>query len=228
MGWAADGTGCPESGPAQVWGRGVRPVLGPNTPEPLFTPSDLDGWRLRSGKGGESGVHVRVLGIDPGSNATGWAVLDRLRGRYVLVDAGVVRTTTKDTVPRRLAIIHSGIEAVIAAHHPDGGAIETIFKHHSAESALRLGQARGVLLLVMAQAGLEIGEYNPMTVKKTVAGHGGAAKADVQRLVQRLLGLSAPLAQDAADAAAIAMTHHATAGLVRRAAAIAQAAGRPR
>lgn len=164
---------------------------------------------------------MRVLGIDPGSTATGWAVLDRSKGRYQLVEAGVIRTSSKQPVPARLAAIHAGITAQIRLHKPDSAAIEAIFKHRSAESAIRLGQARGVALLALAQASLEIGEYNPMTVKKTVAGHGGAGKTELQRLVQRLLGLEAALAQDASDAAAIAMTHHATAGLRKRAEAFA-------
>ncbi len=169
---------------------------------------------------------MRVLGIDPGSNATGWAVLDRVKGRYLLVDAGVIRTRPKSPVPARLHTIHAGIVALIAAHSPESAAIEAIFKHRSAESAIRLGQARGVALLALAQAGLDVGEYNPMTVKKTVAGHGGAGKTELQRVVQRLLGLDQALAHDASDAAAIAMTHHATAGLLRRARQLQSAAER--
>lgn len=151
---------------------------------------------------------MRVFGIDPGSNATGYAVVDRRAGRYVLVDAGVVRTRSADPVPQRLATIHAGLAARLAgAGEVHAVAIEAIFRHRSSESALRLGQARGVALLVAAQAGLEVSEYNAMTVKKSIGGHGRAGKAELQRVVSRLLGLDEDLPADASDAAAIAMTH---------------------
>ncbi len=152
-------------------------------------------------------VPGRVLGVDPGSTATGWAVLERQRGRYLLVAHGVIRTSADDPIPQRLCRIHAGLQAVLIEHRPALAAIEIIFQHRSSESALRLGQARGVALLALGQAGLDVGEYNPMTVKKSVAGHGGAGKPEVQRVVQRLLGLPQPLAADAADAVAIAITH---------------------
>ena len=148
-----------------------------------------------------------VLGIDPGSNATGYALLRRTAGRMSLVEAGVVRTRRADGVPERLRCIHAGLVEVLARLQPDEVAVEAIFRHRSSESALRLGQARGVALLAAAQAGLPITEYNTMTVKKTVGGHGRAGKPEMVRLVGRLLGLSEPLPSDAADAAAIAMTH---------------------
>ncbi len=150
---------------------------------------------------------MRVFGIDPGSNATGWAVISRRAGRYGLVDAGVIRTKRADGVPARLAVIHAGVAERIAAFEVDAVAIEAIFRHKSSESALRLGQARGVALLAAAQAGHEVHEYNAMTVKKTIAGHGRAGKDELGRVVMRLLGLEKALASDAADAAAIAMTH---------------------
>jgi len=148
-----------------------------------------------------------ILGIDPGSTATGFAAVQRVRGRFHLVEAGVIRTTAGQDMGQRLAIIHGGIVDVIARVQPEGAAIEAIFKHKSSESALRLGHARGVAMLALTQAGLEIGEYNPMTVKKTIGGHGRAGKPEMVRVVSRLLGLDKPLASDAADAAAIAMTH---------------------
>lgn len=148
-----------------------------------------------------------VLGIDPGSVNTGWAVLGQVSGRYVLHGAGVLRTKQGQALSDRLLFIHTGLLELIGRFQPDQVAIEAIFKHRSAESALRLGHARGVALLAAAAHDLPIGEYNPMTVKRTVGGHGAAGKAEVQRLVQRLLGGDHPLAQDAADAAAIAITH---------------------
>jgi crossover junction endodeoxyribonuclease RuvC len=149
---------------------------------------------------------MRALGIDPGSNATGFALVERDRGRFVLLDHGVIRTQAADPVAARLLEIYEGLSAVMRVHRPEVAVVEQIFAHRSAESAIRLGQARGIALLVVAQAGLTPAEYNPMTVKKTVAGHGGAGKPEVQRLVQRLLGAESVLPADAADAAALAMT----------------------
>lgn len=148
-----------------------------------------------------------VLGIDPGSNATGWALLTQVQGRYQLHDAGVIRTRSTDPMAERLMIIHDGLLGVLARMPPDHVAIEAIFKHRSAESALRLGHARGVALLAAAQHGLPISEYNPMTVKQTVGGHGRSGKQEISFMVQRLVGSTAPLPADAADAAAIAITH---------------------
>lgn len=170
---------------------------------------------------------MRVLGIDPGLNATGWAVLERLRGRNRLVASGVVRTTTKASMAERLGLIHAGVAAVIAQHQPEGAAIEQVFQHKSSESALRLGHARGVAMVALHQGGLAIGEYNPGTIKKSVAGNGRAGKPEIQRLVAALLGLDKPLPQDASDAAAIALTHLARAGLQARLNAIAAAGARP-
>ena len=169
---------------------------------------------------------MRVLGIDPGLNATGWAVLDRLRGRNRLVASGVVRTSSKAPMAQRLGIIHAGVTAVINQHQPAGAAIEQVFQHRSSESALRLGHARGVALVALHQGGLVVGEYNPGTIKKSVAGNGRAGKPEIQRLVAALLGLEKPLAQDASDAAAIALTHLARAGLQARLDALAVAGAR--
>lgn len=150
---------------------------------------------------------MRCIGVDPGSNNLGWAVLARERGAFVLIDWGVVKTDAKQPVSQRLLAVHSGLAAALRVHTVDLAAIEQIFSHKSSESALRLGQARGVALLCLAQAGLQVGEYNPMTIKKSVTGSGGATKEQMQGFTQRLLGLAAPLPPDAADAVGIAMTH---------------------
>lgn len=157
-----------------------------------------------------------VFGIDPGSNATGYAAVRRDRGRYHLVEAGVIRTHTKAPVPQRLLKIHLGLQEALQRLAPDCVAIEAIFKHKSSESALRLGQARGVALLAAAQQGLAVTPYNPMTVKKSVGGHGRATKKEMVFLVSRLLGRLDPLPADAADAAAIAITHINSAALQAR------------
>ncbi len=159
---------------------------------------------------------MRVFGIDPGSTATGYAVVSRHAGRFELLEAGVIRTRSADPIPTRLATIHEGLVARLQANDLDCVAIEAIFRHRSSESAIRLGQARGVALLAAAQAGLEIHEYNAMTVKKTVGGHGRAGKPEVARIVARLVGRDVKLASDASDAAAIAITHLMHAPFVRQ------------
>ena len=153
------------------------------------------------------GATLLVFGIDPGSNATGFSVVYRQSSRFVLVEAGVIRTRVKDPVPMRLRTIHAGLVEALARAKPDCVAIEAIFRHRSSESALRLGQARGVALLAAAQHDLEVTAYNPMTVKKCVGGTGRAGKAEMVRIVTRLVGATKPLATDAADATAIAITH---------------------
>ena len=148
-----------------------------------------------------------VLGVDPGSQATGFSVLHKEKGRFKLIEAGIIRTKTKDGIPKRLLKIHDELQAVIDKHQPTTSAIESIFAGKSAESALRLGQARGVALMVLAKNNLDVTPYNPMTVKKSVGGHGRAGKAEMIRIVSRLLGLTKDLPSDAADASAIAITH---------------------
>lgn len=163
-----------------------------------------------------------VLGIDPGSTATGYAAVTRRSGRYHLVEAGVIRTRVKEPIPMRLLTIHTQLRVVLERVQPEEVAIESIFRHRSSESALRLGQARGVALLAVAQQGMDATPYNPMVVKKSVGGHGGAKKADMIRVVSRLLGLAKPLPSDAADAAAIAITHIVNAGFQNRLAQISK------
>jgi len=151
--------------------------------------------------------HMRVFGIDPGSTATGYAVVERAGGRFRLLTAGVIRTKSKDPIPARLHTIHAGLHAQLTVADVHCVAIESIFRHRSSESAIRLGQARGVALLAAAQHNMAVHEYNAMTVKKTVGGHGRAGKDDVARIVARLIGADHGLASDASDAAAIAITH---------------------
>jgi crossover junction endodeoxyribonuclease RuvC len=137
-----------------------------------------------------------VLGIDPGSRVTGYALVTKKGGRFQLIEAGVIKTDTKKPIPERLLQIQ-----------PETAGIETVFYHHSSEAIVRLSQARGVALLACAQANLPSEDYNPSTIKKTVGGHGKATKKEMVRLVSRLLGLSKYLTSDAADATAIAITH---------------------
>ena len=148
-----------------------------------------------------------VFGIDPGSTVTGWGVVAQQRGRFRLVDCGCVRTNVKAPIPERLKCIYEGLTTALQSHTVDSVAIEAIFRHKSSESALRLGQARGVALLAAAQAGHMAAEYNAMTVKRTVGAHGRADKDAVARMVATLLGAAPPGPADISDAIAIAITH---------------------
>ncbi len=149
-----------------------------------------------------------VLGIDPGPAVTGFGAVEKRRGRLYLVDAGFIRTSSKDPMAHRLAAIYDGLERAITEVRPDAVAIESIFKHKSAESALRLGHARGVALLAATRCGYEPAEYNPMTIKRTVGAHGRADKKAVARMVGMLLGSLPDGPADVTDALAIAITHH--------------------
>lgn len=156
-----------------------------------------------------------VFGIDPGSTVTGFGVVASDRGRLRLVDAGCVRTRATEPMESRLLRIHDGLLEALDRHPVEAVAIEAIFKHKSAESAIRLGQARGVALLAAARKGFSPAEYNAMTVKRTVGAHGGADKDAVARMVALLLGEQPQGPADVSDALAIAITHlqHARNGL---------------
>lgn len=148
---------------------------------------------------------MRVLGIDPGSRTTGWGVVERLAGRNMAVASGVIRTRPEQEMPVRLHTIHAGLVAVIEQFRPDVVAMEEIFAHRSAASALVLGQARGVALL--AAHALPVSTYNNMTIKKGVTGSGKADKEQVARVVGLLLGRTTAVPADETDALAIALTH---------------------
>lgn len=148
-----------------------------------------------------------VLGIDPGSTVTAFGVVEARRGRIRYLNSGHIRTSSKEPIAVRLTLIYDGLCAALAAQPLDAVAIEAIFTHRSSESALRLGQARGVALLAAAQAGHVAHEYNNQTVKKTVGGSGRADKAAVAKMVQMLLGVKPKGPADISDALAIAITH---------------------
>jgi crossover junction endodeoxyribonuclease RuvC len=157
--------------------------------------------------GPATGEDVTVLGIDPGSTVTGFAVVQYDRGRYVYVASGAIRTHPEMGIPTRLCRIHEGVAKALADHRPDSVAIEAIFRHKSSESALRLGQARGVALLACGQAGFDPTEYNNATVKASVGAHGRADKDAIARMVTLLLGRTFEGPADETDALAIAITH---------------------
>lgn len=149
-----------------------------------------------------------MLGIDPGSHATGWGLVRRDGNRFFSAASGIIRAAAADALPERLIRIHDGLVAVLQRHPVRAVAVETPFFARSARAALVLGHARGVILLAIRQAGAELHEYAPRLVKSAVVGQGGASKEQVQFMVRRLLGLTEDPSADAADALAVALCHH--------------------
>ncbi len=151
---------------------------------------------------------MRILGIDPGSETTGWGVIEGNERRYELVEYGAVRAPAGGEFAGRLLKISDGVEAVIERLRPDACAIEETFFATNVKTALKLGHARGVAMLAAARARLPISEYSPRLIKQTVVGYGAAEKHQVQEMVRLLLKLtSAPEPHDAADALAVAICH---------------------
>jgi crossover junction endodeoxyribonuclease RuvC len=151
---------------------------------------------------------MRVLGIDPGTAITGYAVVEEEGNALHLIAIGAIRTQARTPLPRRLQTIYREMEEVIAAYRPDEAAVEELFFRRNVTTALSVGHARGVVILALADAGLPVAEYTPMQVKQAVSGYGGADKHQVQEMVRRLLNLpDIPRPDDAADAAAVAICH---------------------
>jgi crossover junction endodeoxyribonuclease RuvC len=150
---------------------------------------------------------MRLLGLDPGLGATGWGVIEFDRGRLGHVADGVVVTDAARSLAQRLVQLADGLEAVLATYVPTEAAVEETFVNRNAVSTLRLGQARGIALLVPARAGLPVSEYLPNLVKKTVVGTGHAAKVQVEMMVRALLPAARLSSTDAADALAVAICH---------------------
>jgi crossover junction endodeoxyribonuclease RuvC len=150
---------------------------------------------------------LRILGLDPGLGTTGWGLVEAEGNRLVHIANGQMKTDSSAPLPRRLAHLADQIDAVIANHLPDAAAVEEVFVNQNPQSTLKLGQARGVVLMCAARAGMEVGEYAPTLVKKAVVGTGGAEKAQVHAMVSRLLPGVKIVGPDAADAHAVAFTH---------------------
>jgi crossover junction endodeoxyribonuclease RuvC len=149
---------------------------------------------------------VIVLGIDPGTARTGYGLVRREGSRLQAIDFGCLETLPDRELPERLVIIHQGVTELIAEHRPAIVGVERLFFNKNVQTAFAVGQARGVVLLAAAQAGLPVHEYGPHEVKMAVTGYGRAPKDQVQRMVQMILGLSAvPHPDDAADALAVAV-----------------------
>jgi crossover junction endodeoxyribonuclease RuvC len=159
----------------------------------------------------------RILGIDPGTAATGFAVIDRVGNRLTAVWYDCLRTTPKETPGARLLRIGTAVREALVHLKPDVVAIEELFFGANARSALAVGQARGVCIHACAEAGLEVHEYSPATVKQAVTGYGQADKEQVQRMVQQILRMTEPPRPDhCADAFAIAVTHASSMSLAHR------------
>jgi crossover junction endodeoxyribonuclease RuvC len=150
---------------------------------------------------------VRVLGLDPGLVRTGWGVIEVHGSLLRHVASGAVTTGSGGDLARRLLALHDGLARVIALHRPEEAAVERSFVNTNHESTLKLGHARGVVLLAAAGAGLEVAEYATKLVKKAVVGTGSATKEQVGMMVRQLLPGSAPESWDAADALAVAICH---------------------
>ena len=161
---------------------------------------------------------MRVLGIDCGTEYTGYGVVELLDDeRLVCIVCGAIKVSPRDPMPVRLSRISIGLQELICEHRPDRVAIEDVFYAVNVKSALKLGQVRGVAMLAAATAGLEVAEYSPLSIKSAVVGYGKAEKHQVQQMVTRLLNLDrVPASPDAADALAIAICHLHTAATKER------------
>jgi crossover junction endodeoxyribonuclease RuvC len=171
---------------------------------------------------------TRILGIDPGSRSTGYGLIDAGPAGPALVACGRIRTDGED-FPRRLKQIYDGIVEIVHQYRPDELAIEQVFMHKNADSALKLGQARGAALCAGLVAGLEVHEYAARSVKQAVVGKGNADKTQVQHMVKILLKLEGSLQADAGDALGVALCHLHTRETQRRIDAMTRrlAGGRP-
>lgn len=157
---------------------------------------------------------MRVLGIDPGSETLGWGIVEGNGLKYASVEFGTVKPKPRQTFSKRLADIYDGVSAVIDSYEPDVLSIEEAFYAVNVNVALKLGQVRGVVLLLAEQRGLRIAEYAPRLIKQTVVGYGNAEKHQVQEMVRVLLKMKSPPApHDASDALACAICHFHHAGV---------------
>jgi crossover junction endodeoxyribonuclease RuvC len=152
---------------------------------------------------------MAVIGLDPGSAITGYGIVEQRKDNSLeLVTYGVIRTSAEFPLAQRLQSIYEQITNLLSLHHLESGAVENLYFQRNARTAFSVGQARGILLLALAQAGIPIMEYNPVDIKQAVAGYGRADKAQVQQMVKVLLGMKEiPRPDDAADALAIAICH---------------------
>ena len=151
---------------------------------------------------------MRIFGIDPGSDRTGYGCVETDGSRHRIITSGAIKTAASASFPEKLLQIHTELATLLGECRPDGVAIENLFYSNNARSALKLGHARGVAMLAAVEAGLPVAEYTPAEVKRAVVGYGRAEKHQVQQMVKLILGLDvAPTPHDASDALAVAICH---------------------
>ena len=151
---------------------------------------------------------MRIFGIDPGSERTGYGCVETDGRRHQLIACGAITAAAGDSFPHRLARIHRQLADLLASHRPECVAVESVFHAVNARSAIKLGHARGVAILAAVEAGCDVVEYTPAEIKRAVVGYGRAEKHQVQQMIKLLLGLAkAPAPHDAADALAVAICH---------------------
>jgi crossover junction endodeoxyribonuclease RuvC len=153
------------------------------------------------------GRPIRILGIDPGLRRTGWGMIAIEGNRLMFLACGSLPTENEAALAIRLLAIHDGLRRVVEEHAPDEAAVEATFVNKDASATLKLGQARGIAMLVPAIAGLPVAEYAPNLVKKTIIGVGHGEKAQIRMMIGVLLPKADPRTHDAADALAVAVTH---------------------
>lgn len=149
---------------------------------------------------------IRILGIDPGSRITGYGVVELRGDKAIALCHGCLRVGDGE-LAHRLKLIHQGVQQLIQEYQPEEAAIETVFVHRNADSALKLGQARGTAITAISLSNIPVFEYAPAVIKKSVVGRGNAGKPQVQHMVSAILSLSKTLQSDAADALAVALCH---------------------
>ena len=154
-----------------------------------------------------------ILGIDPGSRKTGYGIISKQGNRLIHIDNGAIFTQSAKDFPQRLEIIFTGLSAIIAQYQPEVVAVEDVFLAKNAQSALKLGQARGAAIVAAVNVGLSIYEYTAMQVKQAVVGTGRADKTQVQQMIKALLNLPEIAQEDASDALAVAVCHAHSAGI---------------
>jgi len=150
---------------------------------------------------------MRILGLDPGLGTTGWGLIEAEGNRLAHIANGQLKTDSAEPLPKRLSLLATQLEALIADHAPASAAVEEVFVNKNPQSTLKLGQARGVVIMTAARSGIDVGEYAARLVKKAVVGVGNAEKAQVHAMVARLLPGVKVAGPDAADALAVAITH---------------------
>jgi crossover junction endodeoxyribonuclease RuvC len=159
---------------------------------------------------------IRIIGVDPGLRRTGWGIIGVKGNELAFIAAGTVRAPVDGELAARLLALHDGLHAVVVAHRPDEAAVEQTFVNRDAAATLKLGQARGIALLVPAGAGLSVAEYAPNAVKKAIVGAGHADKQQIRAMVRVLLPRAEFDSDDSADALAVAICHAHHRGAARR------------